>query len=348
MQYIPHSKPVLADAEQARVHMQIATGMLEQGTATAAVEAWFAARYAALAARATGSGSQALMVALRCLGAGPGTEVVIPTYVCPDVMAVVEYSGAHPVLVDSAEDYLPDEAAVAAALSTRTRAIVFPYLYGIWRSIDAIRAHGVPVIEDCAHFIAPDLPGGGIVGDLAIFSFKTTKLVAAGEGGLVLTRSPRWHEAIAWAKHACGGRAALNLFPLSDLNATLLNAQLERLDEFLAARRRLAERYLTAFADSPALRLDGALAARSIHYRLPLRLADPGRLEQVIADFAAAGIVVRRPLAAMCHQLRAAPGHFPMAERLFSDTISLPLYPALSPDEIERIVSAGRRCFARG
>ena len=173
---ISHSRPMLTAAERGAVAAVLDSGMLERGARVAAVERWFLEAYGAVDSIATCSGSQALLLALRSLGVGSGDEVVMPTYVCPEVLDPIRFLGARPVLVDVADDYLPAPDAVERACSPRTAAIVFPYLFGIHRSLDDVCALGIPVIEDCAHFLVPGAHGFDIVGDLAFFSFKATKL----------------------------------------------------------------------------------------------------------------------------------------------------------------------------
>lgn len=342
---IAHSRPALTAADRDAVGAVLETGMLERGARVAAVERWFRDAYGAVDAVATGSGTQALLLALRSLGIAPGDEVVMPTYVCPEVMDPVQFLGARPVLVDVADDYLAAPDAVARACGSRTAAIVFPYLFGIHRPVDELRVLGVPVIEDCAHFLVPGAPGFDIAGDLAFFSFKATKLAAAGEGGLVLSRSAPRAAALREAAASALAGQVCGLYAISDLSAALLLEQLARLDEHLALRRRVADRYLAAIDDLGQLVVADAARRAPAPFRLPLRLADRAAAERFIACLGTAGISARRPVEPLCHHVLGGQG-FARADALHAVTVSLPLYPALTEADVAAVVAALRGCCA--
>ena len=313
--------------------------MLERGDAVARVERWFSDAYGAAAAVATGSGCQALLLALRTLNIGRGDEVIVPSYVCPEVMDPVRFLGARIVFVDSADDYLPDATRIADAIGPRTRAILFPYLFGIHRSIEDIRGFGIPVIEDCAHFIAPGVADRDIVGDLAMFSFKATKLVAGGEGGLLLTRSASRATSLREAASGVMAAGACGLFSLSDLTASLIEAQLARYDRFAAARRRLAATYTETVSRLDGITVAPAAERAPVPYRLPLLARDRLNADRLIADLGSRGIAARRPVDPPCHRLLGLDG-LEQAERLCDVTVSLPLYPAITDSDANRITDA--------
>ncbi|MCP5200983.1 MAG: DegT/DnrJ/EryC1/StrS family aminotransferase [Gammaproteobacteria bacterium] len=341
---ITHSRPMLGEADRVDIEAVLNSGMLERGARVEAVEAWFRDAFGARAAIATGSGSQALLLALRSLGVGQGDEVILPSYVCPEVMGPIHLLGANAVLVDSADDFLPVTQSIARAVSPRTRAIVFPYLFGIHRAIDDVVALGLPVIEDCAHFLAPGVPGGGIVGDLAFFSFKATKLVAGGEGGLVLTRSDARARALRAASACALPGVVSSLYAFSDLSAALVASQLRRYAEFANDRQRIARAYVAACDQLPGIEVGAAARRAPVPFRLPLRVESAARADALIAALARRRIVARRPVEPTCHQCLGLAG-FPGASALHASTVSLPLYPALDPDAVAGVISALREAW---
>jgi dTDP-4-amino-4,6-dideoxygalactose transaminase len=341
---IPHSRPFISEREIQAVSACLREGMINEGRATASLEMVFKDRYGARAAVATGSGSQALWLALKTLGVAVGDEVIVPTYVCAEVLGVIEASGAIARIVDVAEDYLIDTTRVAAAIGSRTRAIVVPYVFGTIRDMTALQEMGIPIIEDFAQCITPPEEVHP-VGELAIFSFEGTKVVTGGEGGMVLAFRDELSARLRRAKSFRDTSYKLNLYPLSDLQATLIKVQMERLPEMHARRQVLAQRYLEALATLPGVEWP-QLVGPSPPYRLLLRMA-AGRaaapLEALIERFEKQGVAVRRPVDRLLHRLAGVAGEFPVAEQLFARTLSIPFYPALSDADQDRVIEACRR-----
>ena len=334
---IPHSRPWIAEADIERVVTQLRSGMLAEGAASSAVEHTLSAHFGLPHAVATGSGTQALALALRSLALPPGAEVMLPTYVCPEVLGVVEHIGAVPVLIDIDARYCLDADLVARRVSRRTGAILLPYLFGLYRDPAPFAALGVPLIEDCAQYLPMPADACGLHGDLVVCSFEATKLITGGEGGAVLTRDPKRAAQLRGFKALAAGYK-LNLYPLSDLQAALVSAQLVRVDELLGRRRLLAARYRTAFVDYASLAMPPE-NPRDLPFRFvfALRDAPDDAIGQLIAAFAARGIAVRRPVDTLLHHFVPG-GEFPGAERAFHETLSLPLYPALADTEQQQVI----------
>lgn len=317
--------------------------MVAEGEATAAFEGAFAEALNVPHAVATGTGSQALLLALTALEVGNGDSVILPDYTCAEVLAVVRHAGALPIIVDIEDDYLLSVEAVAAAVTDSVKAIVLPYTMGIFRNASTLHEIGIPIIEDCAQFIDP-FPHriNAIAGDMAIFSFEGTKLITAGEGGMIVTRHAEMADRIRCQKRFSDTNFKLNLFPLSDLQAALASRQLMRLAEMLARRAEIAGRYKAAFDAHPGVIVPEALAGRSLFFRYPLRLASAGTVDDAIAEFARRGIVVRRPVTPLLSAFQETRHPTPRANDLHARTLSLPIYPALTDGDVDRIIEATR------
>jgi dTDP-4-amino-4,6-dideoxygalactose transaminase len=347
MRVIPHSRPTLEAQDIERVSAQLRSGMVAEGALAAAVEARLARRWGAATATVTGSGTQALVLALAALGVDRGAEVLCPDYVCPEVLAAIEARGARPVLVDIGDDYLPPRDGLAQARGPRTAAIVLPLLFGLCAPTSGLRDLGVPLIADCAQFF----PGQGAVArldvDLVVLSFEGTKMLTSGEGGAVVAHDAALGARVAACKRL-DGPYKLNLYPLSDLQAALLDAQLDRVDEFIARRRRIAERYRAGLRLPSSVVAPGWQAAYSCFFRYPLRIADApdDLLPWLIESCGGRGVAVRRPVDALLHRLRECAADFPGAERAWRETLSLPIYPALAEKEQSVVIDVVNEAFA--
>jgi UDP-4-amino-4-deoxy-L-arabinose-oxoglutarate aminotransferase len=195
---------------------------------------------------------------------------------------------------------------------------------------DVARSIDVPVIDDCCQAIGVPRVGGAV----SVVSFHATKMLTTGEGGMALT-----------ADRVLAERMRADAFDrrdqLSDLQAALGRSQLRRYPAFLSRRRALAERYVRALASLPVV-VPSSIAGRSLFFRFPLRTN--GDFDQIRAEFAVHGVHVRRGVDTLLHRTAGIDaGRFPNAERLFRETLSIPLYPALSDDEANRVIAAAEK-----
>ncbi|MEU6994426.1 DegT/DnrJ/EryC1/StrS family aminotransferase [Streptomyces sp. NPDC046465] len=216
-----------------------------------AFESEFAEYHGAPYALATTNGTHALELALQVLGVGPGTEVIVPAFTFISSSQAAQRLGAVAVPVDVDPDtYAIDPAAVEAAITERTRAIMPVHMAGHFADMDALNklsaATGVPLIQDAAHAHGAQWQGKkvGELGSVAAFSFQNGKLMTAGEGGAVLFPDREGYDA-AFLRHSCGRpptdrryfhQTSGSNFRLNEFSASVLRAQLRRLDEQIASR----------------------------------------------------------------------------------------------------------------
>ncbi|EPR36193.1 DegT/DnrJ/EryC1/StrS aminotransferase [Alkalidesulfovibrio alkalitolerans DSM 16529] len=343
---IPHLRPTI-EAEDFQAMQRVMSGrMLAEG----ALAGELARRLSALAGGAggvaCGSGTQALVLALLAAGVGTGCRVALPTYVCPSLLAAIRHVGARPVFCDIAHDLLLDPDQALAAAQT-CEALIVPHILGRWRDFSALRGHKAVVIEDFAQFLCPGEDFPGLVGDLSIFSLQATKVLCAGEGGVVVAAEPGLVDRLADLKRIDGSIYALNLWPLSDLQAALGLAQLDRLRDFTARRARVAEAYLSLLRDLPGLSWPAAV--RCMHFRFPVLVPEGRGVEGLMAAFESRGVAVRRPVDILTH--RFEPGvrdeDFPVAREVWDRTLSLPIYPGLGDGELEMVLNVARGVLGR-
>ncbi len=310
------------------------------------------------------SGTDALVLAMMALGVGPGDEVITSTYSFFATAGSVARLGATPVFVDiDPVTYNIDPAAVAAAVTPRTKAVIPVHLYGQSADMDALRAAvpaGVAVVEDACQSIGSRYKGApvGGLGTCGTFSFFPSKnLGAFGDGGLVTTqddalaamlRKMRVHGGERQYYHqVIGGN-----FRLDALQAAILRVKLPHLAGWTEGRRRNADRYRVLFAQRGLTDRVGLPVAREDCYhiynqfivRVPKRDAVKAFLE---AQHVGTAIYYPVPF----HQqecfayLGYRAGQFPHAERAAAETLALPIFGELSEAQLDHVVDTVARAL---
>ncbi|CUW37982.1 putative aminotransferase, StrS family [Magnetospirillum sp. XM-1] len=304
------------------------------------------------------SGTDALALALRALGIGPGDQVAAPSHTAVATIAAIEMAGAEPLLIDiDPVHYTMDPVALEAAVTPRTRAVVAVHLYGQAADMDAIlgiaRRHGLKVVEDCAQATGGRYKGRrvGTLGDVGCFSFYPTKnLGAVGDGGAVVTGSDALAQSLrslreyGWRGDRVSHVAGVNS-RLDEIQAAILRAKLPYLDADNDRRRAIADRYgaaLEGLLARPAQRPDCHHVFHLYVVRTPGRDARIAALrdEQV-------GAAVHYLLAA--HQQPAYLSRLAGADRLLeteravSEIMTLPIYPELSDAQVDTVIDAVRK-----
>jgi perosamine synthetase len=351
---VPHSRTVLADEDVAVAVEALRSGQIAESERTRELERTVAAQLGLRHAWATAGGTAALYCALRCMRIGAGDEVLVPTYVCDDVLSAVLQAGATPVPVDvDPVDLNPDPADAAARCRPRTRAVVLAHVLGMPARLDAFACLGPDIIEDCAHGVGGTLPEGpaGSAGRCAILSFHALKMVTGGLGGMVVTDDDGLAAAYDRLLHPDFAAGEYRLHSrMSGVLASVALSQLCRLDATVERRGALARRYQDALADLHAVRalpIEHGDGRRSSCYRLGVVLDEGMTVDEVEPRFRARGVIVRRPVKQLCHRaLGLNPGAYPQAEALFDRIVSLPLYPSLTVDEQDRVIDAAREVLA--
>jgi dTDP-4-amino-4,6-dideoxygalactose transaminase len=286
-----------------------------------------------------------------------GRIVLVPAYVCSAVLYAVEWVGAKPVFVDVDEETgCVDPEHMAAQAAPETLAAVVAYLFGHPGKKDLPERSNLAWIEDIAQAIGAQRNGTpvGSQGHSAVCSFYATKVITTGSGGMVLTRDPeaggRLERLLQYDNQSDG---LLHLsWAMSDLQAALGLAQWQELEERIQRRRQIAGLYSETLAEQAlieALPTTGpsrrGLIEGHIYYRYPIRLRRG--LEKFIEGMRQEGVEVKRPVFTPLYRLRGGdPEAFPVTEKLFATTASLPIYPELTDDEAEHVARAAKRVLA--
>jgi perosamine synthetase len=341
------ARPDVGEAELAALAEVVRTGQLTMGPKVAEFEASIADAVGTAHAAVVSSGTAALHVALLALDVGPGDEVIVPAYTFPATANVVELCGATAVLVDVDPDtFNVDVAAVAAAVTSRTRAVMAVHLFGRpveWEALQTAVPQEVALVEDAAGALGAryrDTPCGAL-GVAGCLSFHPRKIVTTGEGGAVTTDEAALDAAARRIRHH--GWATLGDMPapgfnyrLPDLLCAIGIPQLARLEELIAARERVAGWY-TERLEHHVLAPSAADGDRHGWQAYVVQL---DRRDEALAALRAAGIEAQIGTWAL-HRLEPyrAQGDFPGADRAFERALALPFATTTTEEEVERVAA---------
>jgi len=309
-----------------------------------------------------GSGTDALHLALRALEIGAGDEVIIPTHTFFATAEAVALAGATPVFadVDSVTRCLT-AATIAPLITDRTRALVPVHIHGQMAEmapiVDLGRRSGLSVIEDAAQAHGAEYAGrrAGAVGDVACFSFYCSKnLGAYGEAGAVTTNDPALADRLRMLRdHGSRERYRHDLIGLNarldEIQAAVLRVKLPHLDAWNERRRELARLYDEALAGTSVEVPEAVEATRHVyHHYAVLAPRRDDLLDYLTRHGIGAGIHYPIP----CHQQAAVDGAgappLPVAERIAAHVLSLPMYPEMTPAQVDEVATRITEFYTRG
>ncbi len=354
---IPLSRPDIGPAEEEAVLQVLRSGMLAMGRKTQEFEEAWAAYCGVRHAILMANGTVAQEAVLRGLGIGPGDEVITVSFTFNATASVILQVGARPVFVDvRADDFAMDPDQVEAAVTSRTRAIMPVHLYGLMADmapLEAIAArHGLTIIEDAAQAHGATYAGrkAGTFGP-AMFSLYATKNLMTGEGGFATTDDDALADRIRlYRNHGMHVRyyhdsLGTNFKP-TDLAAALGLAQLPRLDERTARRRRNAARLTGGLAGY----LTPSVPAGREHVWHQYTMRFPGERQHVIDGLAERGVgtliyypvPTHRQAYLQAFMPGAADQPLPVTDRLSEEVLSIPVRPNLTDAELDQVIEAVR------
>ena len=346
------------DAPQVEAAIQrvVARGWFVLGPELEAFEQEFASACQAPHAAGVGTGTDALAIALRALNIGAGAEVITSplsaAYTALAIMAV----GARPVFADIDPSRLTlDPAAVAAAVTPRTAAIMPVHIYGQPADMPALMAvasrHGLAVVEDCcqAHLATCEGRPVGSFGTLAAYSFYPTKnLGALGDGGAITTADAALAARVKRLRN--GGQSDRYRHDefgvnsrLDELQAAILRARLAFLPEWTGRRRSLAREYRAALADGAPVAVPPEHDAGHVYHLFPVLSTARDLVRERLLS-AGVETLVHYPIPIHRQAAITSNDDCPVADRVCAEVLSLPLYPALDRSAIAEVAAALRAC----
>ena len=359
---VPLIRPYITAEVKREVCAVLDSGYLTEGPVTRKLENAFKEYIGCAHAIAVTSCTTGLEIALRALGIGAGDEVIVPAFTYPATADAVALVGATAVLVDIAPDtLLLDCEAAQRAITPRTKALLPVSLFGNpldYDRLDALkRAHRLHIIEDAACAIGAEYRGKkvGRFADISVFSLHPRKFITTGEGGIITTRDAGWarwmnsYKHFGMAEPAAAGRARFERlgtnYKLSSLQAAVGVAQMRHIEELLARRRRLAQRYLDLLAGNrrvtlPVTTAGGRHSWQSFCIQIENR-------DAVMAAMRRRGLEVQIGSYALHLERAFAPGphcrwagELKVSARAYERSLALPLYHGLRFREQEAVVQA--------
>lgn len=374
--FLPFALPEIGEEEIQEVVSALRSGWVTTGPKTRQFEQDFSAFLGDdVESIAVNSATAGLHLALEAIGIEPGDEVILPSYTFTATAEVVRYLGAIPVMVDVLDkNFNIDPAAVEAAITPRTRAIMPVHFAGLSCDMDALLAiaqrHGLKIVEDAAHALPTTWAGrniGTLGSDVTVFSFYANKTMTTGEGGMVVTRNPeiakrcrimRLHgisrdafdryvsTSPAWFYEVVAPGFKYNM---TDMAAAMGIHQLRRLKGFQLKREAMALVYDAALEGLPVIlpchAQSGNMHARHLY---PVRLLPEAGIsrDEFIVKMSEHGVgcsVHFIPLHLHPYwreSCKLTPEMFPVSQKLFEQEVSIPLYTRMTEDDQQRVIDA--------
>jgi len=358
---IPIAAPDVGPRERARILEVLDSGHLAEGEQVAAFEAEFADQCGTAEAIATSNGTTALHAALEALGIGDGDRVLTSPFSFVATANAIRHAGATPVFADvePATLNLDPDRAEAIASDEPLDALLVVHLFGLPADMDRFReiaaTHDLLLVEDAAQAHGASYRGRpvGSIGDVGCFSFYPTKNMTTGEGGMIVTDSG---SVASRARRFCNhGRSGTydhvtvgHNFRMTDLAAAIGRAQLERLPDFLSARRANAVCLTAGLEDAPLSVPPTPEDRRHAFHQYTVRTDDRDHLRATLDEAGVdTGVYYPTPI----HRQPAyddVEESFPVAETAASEVLSLPVHPALTDRDLDRILAATRAGLRSG
>ncbi len=378
MNFLPFALPEIGEEEIAEVVSSLRSGWVTTGPKAKQFEQdfseWLGGGVESISVNSATAG---LHLALEALGIGPGDEVITTTHTFTATAEVIRYLGADPVFVDVRPDTLCiDPDLIEGVITNKTKAIIPVHFAGLSADMPAIlgiaKKHGLKVVEDAAHAL-PTTCGGRLVGslesDVAVFSFYANKTITTGEGGMLVTRDPEIAKRAKVMRLHGINRDAFDRFTakvpswyyevvapgfkynLTDIAASLGIHQLKKAWGFQSKRQSIADKYHEALKDLPLI-LPASAPVGDVHswHLYVLRLADDASIsrDRFIEEMFSRGIgmsVHYVPLHLHPYwrdTYNLAPEMFPVSQKTYETTATLPLYTRMTDEDVERVITAVR------
>lgn len=358
---IPHNKPTLGQEEIRVVGEVIKSHWLVQGPKTKEFEDMLCKYIGLPEGRgvALSSGTAALYVALRVLGIGEGDEVIVPTYVGSSLLNAVFMAKAQPIIVDIGEkDFNISPEKTKEKINDKTKAIIVPHMFGVPADIVLMREElGVPIIEDCATAIGSQIDGKyiGTFTDIGMFSFYVSKVVATGQGGMLVSENLDYVEKARdyidydLGKDEKGDKRAFYPrfnFEITDIQSALGIAQFAKIDMFLDKRKQITKAY-QEICNSKGWNFQKAVKDNFCpnHFRFVVK-SDPETINNLQSYLKMHNIATIIPIEnwellhnLLHNHLGLNKKDFSVAEKVSNETLSLPAYPDLIKEgNLEKII----------
>ena len=383
--FLPFALPEIGEDEIAEVVDSLRSGWVTTGPKAKKFESDFVSFLddSSLEAISVNSATSGLHLALEALGVGVGDEVIVPTYTFTATAEIVRYLGATPVMVDvDAHTFNMTAESFSRAITSKTKVVVPVHFAGLPCDMNPIinlaKKHGIKIVEDAAHAL-PAMYQGEMIGtldtDFTVFSFYANKTMTTGEGGMVVSRSKELSKRCRIMRLHGISRDAFDRYTstkpawfyevvapgykynMPDISAAIGIHQLKRLPGFLSKRSEMAKIYNEELAglpfELPSLASDGNQHAWHLY---PIKLKPEAGISrdifiQKMAELGIGCSVHFIPLHLHPYwrdTYKLTPEMFPIAQRLFEQEVSLPLYTKMTFEDQKRVISTVKKVLENG
>lgn len=330
---INHSNAFIANIDKHAILTVLESGLISSGKELRSFRNEFAKYVGAEFVKLTNSGTLAFFLILKALDIKEGDEVLLPDYICNDLLGPIFSVGARAVIYDNKEhSWIASEEEILLKVSRKTKLVLVNHTFGfVNNSIDALASRlpsQVKIVEDCCHAIFNHYELSAFVKSRSslccFYSFNATKLLAAGEGGAISTNDEGFINELRKIKIGDN---------LSDLNCALARVQLKRLDTFIERRRKIANIYLREFKE---LLTRDYMESSSLFFRFPLIIPNN-------ENFWTSELVSYRKGVDSLLSEHLSIDSMPNAKMTIISTVSIPIYPGLSDKDVAIVVSETKR-----
>ncbi len=321
MEVVPHNRIWHNELEINKISKIVASGEWSGSIEVKKMENRFAEIAGIKYASATSSGISALRLALQSLRVEPGDRIALPAYSCVALTNAILATGGVPIPIDIDENTL-NICALKLKKVDNLKAVIVVHTFGYPVDFSAIRELGIPIIEDCSHGFGQAEMGS--LGDIICISLYATKLLAAGQGGIIMTNDTKKYQIIRDSSNYVDKQpsALRQRETMSSLEAGLAQCSLDRLKESIIRRKNIALKYNESLNYS-------CKNSERIWYRYVIRVDNS---EDMIRNLYQNNIIAAKPIENWCK------GNFPIANKAYKEIVSLPIYPNLTSEEQDHVI----------
>ena len=341
---IIHSKPTISSQDKKSVLKTLNTGFVGQGKQVDKVNSFFCSLFEKETSFFVNSGTSAFFLALKGLDINEGEEVILPNYFCGSIYAQVKSINAIPVVVDTiAGSFFVSPETVLRAITPKTKAIVMNHPFGHFEpAVFELKKAGVPIIEDTTHslFARQGKVVAGSVADITIASFGSTKFITSGTGGILSFLSKAHANEVEklldhdYNKFPASEKEIRFNHKLGDVNAALLMSKFKQIEYLIKKRIEIARKYY-AQLEWPTYPAD--FREGSVYFRFFIR-AKKDKANNIREQLREKSIDSAQGALRLISRTFSLTKAFPESEKIWSELISIPIYPTLKAPEVNRIL----------
>ncbi|EMO53506.1 DegT/DnrJ/EryC1/StrS family aminotransferase [Leptospira noguchii] len=343
---ISHSKPCVGEAEEAALIKTLRSGFIGYGKQSALFEQTICKDTGYPDAIAVSSASLAIYTILKYKFPNGGGRVALSSYLCRSIWDAIKMANCIPILYDiDRETFAIDIRKIDRA---NINVVIVAHMFGIKAHFEEILNSGIEIIEDCAQRIVPTYIKNESKANWRVYSFDPTKLITCGQGGVIVGINKKQTKQI---RELLSGRYDFMneciKIPFTDLQASIAQAQWIRKDEFLEKRKRIANRYIERLLDHnlETIIYPAMFKKDTWHFRFIIQVEFPEKIISLMED---RNISCRKPLQPYgLHRLFSYKGSYPNTEEMTDHTLSLPLYPALNDEDIDKVIDNFIMCYIK-